>query len=150
MEPIKDPWPSSSHDIRPASLHRTQSPSMLKARTRKKKFFPWQPLGVENPGPNNRTAFVTPWQQQYEWLNARYKYLHDRETVAARRNAADRLSRAAKTMMAYAIQAEEEEEPPLASTPTPAHLLPRIAKSHTYNRIYRGEGIGPGSVVFVR
>jgi hypothetical protein len=63
----------------------------LKARTRRKKLFPWQPLGVENPGPNNRTAFLThrddqpPWQQQYEWLNARYKYLHDRETIAARR-----------------------------------------------------------------
>lgn len=63
----------------------------LKARTRRKKLFPWQPLGVENPGPNNRTAFLThrddqpPWRQQYEWLNSRYKYLHDREIVAARR-----------------------------------------------------------------
>jgi hypothetical protein len=63
----------------------------LKARTRKKKLFPWQPLGVENPGPNNWTALIKhrddqpPWQQQYEWLNAQYKYLHDRETVTARR-----------------------------------------------------------------
>jgi hypothetical protein len=45
---------------------------------------------VENPGPNNwisrlKHQEVLPyWQQQYEWLDARYKYLHDRETVAAR------------------------------------------------------------------
>ncbi len=63
----------------------------LKAQTRRKKLFPWQPLGVENPGPNNWTALIKhrndqpPWQQQHEWLDARYKYLHDRETVAVRR-----------------------------------------------------------------
>lgn len=62
----------------------------LRARTHKKKLFPWQPLGVENPGPNNWTARVPrddrpPWRQQFEWLNTRYKYLHDREAVTARR-----------------------------------------------------------------
>ena len=73
--------------------HRCIAPRIrawLKARTHKKKLFPWQPLGVENPGPNNWTALVPhrdgwpPWRKQFEWLNARYKYLHDRETVAAR------------------------------------------------------------------
>lgn len=62
----------------------------LKARTHRRKLFPWVALGVENPGPNNwisrlKHQEVLPyWQQQYEWLDARYKYLHDRETVAAR------------------------------------------------------------------
>lgn len=63
----------------------------LKARTHKKKLFPWGALGVESPGPNNwinRIKYrddLPQWQQQYEWLDARYKYLHDRETVATRR-----------------------------------------------------------------
>ncbi|KFY68161.1 hypothetical protein V496_01253 [Pseudogymnoascus sp. VKM F-4515 (FW-2607)] len=62
----------------------------LKARTHRRKLLPWVALGVENPGPSNwidclKYQDVLPhWQQQYEWLDARYKYLHDRETVAAR------------------------------------------------------------------
>ncbi|KFY26165.1 hypothetical protein V491_01433 [Pseudogymnoascus sp. VKM F-3775] len=48
----------------------------LKARTHRKKLFPWVALGVENPGPNNwinrlKHQDVLPyWQQQYEWLDA--------------------------------------------------------------------------------
>ncbi|KFY03928.1 hypothetical protein V490_00044, partial [Pseudogymnoascus sp. VKM F-3557] len=48
----------------------------LKARTHRKKLFPWVALGVENPGPNNwinrlKHQEVLPyWQQQYEWLDA--------------------------------------------------------------------------------
>ncbi|PSS18330.1 hypothetical protein M430DRAFT_237893 [Amorphotheca resinae ATCC 22711] len=62
----------------------------LKARTRSQRLFPWRPLGVENPGPKEWTALVKDrsgiprWQAQFEWLEARYKYLHDRETIAAR------------------------------------------------------------------
>lgn len=63
----------------------------LKARTCSKKLFPWRPLGVENPGPRNwqdrvKSTGGTPhWRAQYEWLETRYKYLHDRRTVVARR-----------------------------------------------------------------
>lgn len=73
--------------------HRCIAPSVrkhLKARTRNKKLFPWRPLGVENPGPCKWQHCVkyrvgTPdWQSQFEWLDARYRYLHDRRTVAAR------------------------------------------------------------------
>jgi hypothetical protein len=62
----------------------------LKARTRSKKLFPWRPLGVENPGPKEWTALVkyqddVPRRQaQFDWLDARYKFLHDPETIAAR------------------------------------------------------------------
>ena len=61
----------------------------LKARTRNKKLFPWRPLGVENPYPRKwqdrvkHRDGVPDWQTQYEWLEARYKDLHDRKTVAA-------------------------------------------------------------------
>ncbi|KAH7363942.1 hypothetical protein BKA65DRAFT_489972 [Rhexocercosporidium sp. MPI-PUGE-AT-0058] len=44
----------------------------LKARTHTKKLFPWRPLGLEN-------------EEQYQLLDSRYKYLHDRETVTERR-----------------------------------------------------------------
>jgi hypothetical protein len=63
----------------------------LKARTSSKKLFPWRPLGIENPGPRKwqdrvkHRNGVPEWQTQYEWLDTRYKYLHDRRTVAARR-----------------------------------------------------------------
>jgi hypothetical protein len=64
--------------------------AFLKARTRSKNLFPWRPLGVENPGPKEWTALVKyqygvpRWQAQFEWLDARYKFLHDPETIAAR------------------------------------------------------------------
>lgn len=63
----------------------------LKSRTHSKKnLFPWHPLGIENPGPSGWTdrvkrGGVPDWQAQFEWLEARYRYMHDRETVAARR-----------------------------------------------------------------
>jgi hypothetical protein len=63
----------------------------LKSQTHKKALFPWRPLGVENPGPGNWMTLIkhqedpSRWQEQYDWLNARYKYLHDRMTVATRR-----------------------------------------------------------------
>lgn len=69
----------------------SQVRAALKARTRKKNLFPWRPLGMENPGPQDWTASVkcdedqALWQQQYEWLETRYKYLQDRETITARR-----------------------------------------------------------------
>lgn len=75
------------------SLYRCIAPNVrayLKARTRNKKLFPWRPLGVENPGPHNwqdrvKSRGGTPnWRAQYDWLEARYKYLHDRRTVVAR------------------------------------------------------------------
>ncbi|KAH8600188.1 hypothetical protein B0O99DRAFT_351036 [Bisporella sp. PMI_857] len=61
----------------------------LKARTHRKKLFPWRPLGTEKPGPRDWINLVKhrgkeQWQGQYEWLDTRYKYLHDRETVTAR------------------------------------------------------------------
>lgn len=62
----------------------------LKARTRNKKLFPWRLLGVENPGPHNWQDRVMSrggpldWRAQYNWLEARYKYLHGRRTVVAR------------------------------------------------------------------
>lgn len=76
----------------------------LKARTHKKKFVPWRPLSVENPGSRNWIDIVNyrgqaPWREQYEWLDARYKYLHDRETVTMRRikqRAMERDSRASR------------------------------------------------------
>ena len=68
-----------------------QARAALKARTHRKKLFPWSPLGAENPGQSHGTALVErkgdqpPWQQQYQRLDPRYRYLQDRETVAARR-----------------------------------------------------------------
>jgi hypothetical protein len=62
----------------------------LKARSRNKKLFPWRPLGVENPGPRKwqdrvkHRDGVPVWKTQYEWLEARYKDLHDRRTIDAR------------------------------------------------------------------
>jgi hypothetical protein len=62
----------------------------LRARTRKKKLFPWRPLGLENAGGRAWTDIVkhqgqAEWQQQYGLLDSRYKYLHDRKTVTERR-----------------------------------------------------------------
>jgi hypothetical protein len=50
--------------------------------------------------------------------------------------------------MAYAIQAEEEEEPrPTSLPPTLAHPHSREPQNRTYTTAYTdGEGIGPGSV----
>ena len=126
--------------------HRCIAPKVracLKARTHKKKLFPWQPLGIENPGPNNWAALVPhrhdrpPWRQQFEWLDARYKYLHDRETVAARRVTQRIAYHKRRRRWPYAFQTEEEEEHSLAS-----------AKSHIYSRIYtKGGGTGLDSVI---
>ena len=63
---------------------------ILKSQTRKKKLFPWRPLGLENPGgkvwaDNIKQQGRMDWEKQYNWLDARYKYLHDRRTVSARR-----------------------------------------------------------------
>lgn len=58
-----------------------------KARTHKKKLFPWRPLGLENAGGRDwryRQGTVK-WQEQYESLDSRYKYLHHREAVTERR-----------------------------------------------------------------
>lgn len=62
----------------------------LKARTHKKKLFPWRPLGLEGAGGRNWTDIVkhqdrVGWQEQYKLLDSRYKYLHHRETVTERR-----------------------------------------------------------------
>ncbi|CZT53335.1 uncharacterized protein RSE6_14829 [Rhynchosporium secalis] len=56
----------------------------LKARTRTKKLFPWRPLGLENVGGRKWSSQMT-WEEQYQLLDSRYKYLHDRETVTERR-----------------------------------------------------------------
>ena len=56
----------------------------LKARTRTKKLFPWRPLGLENVGGRKWSGQMT-WEEQYQLLDSRYKYLHDRETVTERR-----------------------------------------------------------------
>ena len=56
----------------------------LKARTHTKKLFPWRPLGLENVG-GRKWSGQTTWQEQYQLLDSRYKYLHDRETVTERR-----------------------------------------------------------------
>jgi len=55
----------------------------LKARTHMKKLFPWRPLGLENVG-GRKWSGQTTWQEQYQLLDSRYKYLHDRETVTER------------------------------------------------------------------
>ena len=55
----------------------------LKARTHTKKLFPWRPLGLENVG-GRKWSGQTTWQEQYQLLDSRYKYLHDRETVTER------------------------------------------------------------------
>jgi len=57
----------------------------LKARTRTKKLFPWRPLGLENVGGRKWSGQMT-WEEHYQLLDSRYKYLHDRETVTERRN----------------------------------------------------------------
>lgn len=50
----------------------------------------WRPIGLENPGPGDWTARVSregpgeEWERQYQWLDQRYKTLHDRRTVEAR------------------------------------------------------------------
>ena len=50
----------------------------------------WRPIGLENPGPGDWTARVSrdgpgeEWERQYQWLDKRYKTLHDRRTVEAR------------------------------------------------------------------
>jgi len=110
----------------------------LKARTHKKKLFPWQPLGVENPA-NNWTALVKhrddqpPWQQQYEWLDAQYKYLHDRETVAARR-----------TKQRAAYHKRRRRWPMPASPCSPFNPTNRQI---AYIRSQRGRGIGSDFVI---
>jgi hypothetical protein len=63
--------------------------SMLRTRTQKKRLFPWRPAGLENPWGGTRKNQInhessSPWQEYYERLDARYRYLHDRETVTAR------------------------------------------------------------------
>ncbi|KAG4429166.1 hypothetical protein IFR05_015355 [Cadophora sp. M221] len=55
----------------------------LRARTHTKKLFPWRPLGLENVG-GRAWRGETTWQEQYQLLDSRYKYLHDRETVTER------------------------------------------------------------------
>ena len=57
----------------------------LKARTHTKKLFPWCTVGLEKVGGRAWRGQMT-WQEQYELLNFRYKYLHDRKTVTERRN----------------------------------------------------------------
>lgn len=56
----------------------------LKARTHMKKLFPWRPLGLENAGGSDWRGQRT-WQEQYQLLDSRYKYLHHRKTVTERR-----------------------------------------------------------------
>ncbi len=55
----------------------------LKARKHMKKLFPWRPLGLENVGERAWRGQMA-WQEQYKFLDSRYKYLHDRETVTER------------------------------------------------------------------
>lgn len=57
----------------------------LKTRTHTKKLFPWRTVGLEKVGGRAWRGQMT-WQEQYELLNFRYKYLHDRKTVTERRN----------------------------------------------------------------
>ena len=59
----------------------------LRAQTRKKKLFPWRPLGLENAGGKDwiHRQGQTTRQAQYEWLESRYKYLHHRGVVNQRR-----------------------------------------------------------------
>ncbi|KAH7305395.1 hypothetical protein BKA65DRAFT_520874 [Rhexocercosporidium sp. MPI-PUGE-AT-0058] len=45
--------------------------------------IPWRPLGLENVGGSTWRGQMT-WQEQYNLLDSRYKYLHDRETVTER------------------------------------------------------------------
>jgi hypothetical protein len=52
----------------------------------------WQPTGLENPGPGDWVEKVVKEEgggglkeQQWEWLEMRYRYLHDRKTVQERR-----------------------------------------------------------------
>jgi hypothetical protein len=75
------------------SERRSISPQVrtcLKARTRCKNLFPWRPLGLENPGPTEwptRVKYrdgVPTWRAEFEWLDSRYKFLQDRETIAKR------------------------------------------------------------------
>jgi hypothetical protein len=62
----------------------------LKRRTRRKKLFPWRPVGLENPGTKDWSACiqyrdgVPEWRAEFEWLDSRYKFLQDRETIARR------------------------------------------------------------------
>ena len=57
----------------------------LKARTHKKKLFPWRPLGLESiRGDWRNCQGQGKSQEQYELLDSRYKYLHHRETVTKR------------------------------------------------------------------
>ncbi len=56
----------------------------LMARTHKKKLFPWSSLGLEKVGGRASRSQMTE-QEQYELLDFRYKYLHDRKTVTERR-----------------------------------------------------------------
>lgn len=64
--------------------------SHLTARTRCKKLFPWRPLGLENPGPREWSTHVKyvddipKWRAEFDWLDSRYKFLQDRETIARR------------------------------------------------------------------
>jgi hypothetical protein len=50
----------------------------------------WRPLGFENPGPGDWHTHVSQegpgdeWERQYDYLEQRYKTLHDRQTVDAR------------------------------------------------------------------
>jgi hypothetical protein len=60
----------------------------VKARTGQKKLSTWRPLGMNDPGPQNWRTLIndqSQWRRHYEWLDARYKYLHDQKTVPTRR-----------------------------------------------------------------
>jgi hypothetical protein len=69
--------------------HRTQNPSMAQGTNTQKETLSMAATRCREPGAS-WTALVphrdgwSPWRKQFEWLNARYKYLYDRETVAAR------------------------------------------------------------------
>ena len=78
----------------------------LKARTHTKKLFPWRPLGLENVG-GRKWSGQTTWQEQYQLLESRYKYLHDRETVTERRKMQWNAYHKRRRRVAYVVETEE-------------------------------------------
>lgn len=71
-------------EIRPAVRH------ALQKRLRWPASRPWCPIGLENPGPGNWQTHVSQQgpgsvrEEQYTYLDRRYKFLHDRVTADAR------------------------------------------------------------------
>jgi len=63
MEPVKVPWPSSSHNIQSALLHRTQSPSIAQGANTQREPLPMAATRRRESGAKQPNGFPYPPRQ---------------------------------------------------------------------------------------